>query len=96
MRECWLRIKVSPPRMGGVEITVVKDQPRLMEYGDNNKSGTIHRVNDVNDYDIPPLDMKNYSCQCMTISRIEGACLRNSQTHGIHPKRHRKSSNVFW
>ena len=38
---------------GQSEITVVEDQPRLMEYVDHDRSGTIHRVND---YDIPPLD----------------------------------------
>ena len=36
---------------GQGEITVVKDQPRLMEYVDHDGSGTIHCVND---YDIPP------------------------------------------
>ena len=65
---------------GQSEITVVKDQPRLMEYVDHDGSGTTHRFFFVNDYDIPPLDKKNLMSMNTRVPESEGACLCNSQT----------------
>ena len=79
---------------GQSEITVVKDQPRLMEYVDHDGSGTIHRVNDVNDYDIPPLDRKNLMSMYDDFQNQKGPAYVTAK-HGIHPETSQKEFERF-
>ncbi|MGB8188684.1 MAG: hypothetical protein WCE91_03725 [Nitrososphaeraceae archaeon] len=67
---------------GQSEITVVKDQPHLMEYVEHDGSGTIHRVND---YDIPPLDKKNLMSMYEEFQNQKGPAYVTAK-HGIHPE----------
>jgi hypothetical protein len=76
---------------GQSEITVVKDQPRLMEYVDDDGSGTIHRVND---YDIPPLDKKNLMSMYDEFQNQKGPAYVTAK-HGIHPETSQKEFERF-
>ena len=67
---------------GQSEITVVKDQPHLMEYVDHDGSGNIHRVND---YDIPPLDKKSLMSMYEEFQNQKGPAYVTAK-HGIHPE----------
>jgi hypothetical protein len=76
---------------GQSEITVVKDQPRLMEYVDHDGSGIIHRVND---YDIPPLDKKNLMSMYDEFQNKKGPAYVTAK-HGIHPETSQKEFERF-
>ena len=76
---------------GQSEITVVKDQPHLMEYVDHDGSGTIHRVDD---YDIPPLDKKNLMSMYDEFQNQKGPAYVTAK-HGIHPETSQKEFERF-
>jgi hypothetical protein len=76
---------------GQSEITVVKDQPHLMEYVDDDGSGAIHRVND---YDIPPLDKKNLMSMYDEFENQKGPSYVTAK-HGIHPEISQKEFDRF-
>lgn len=76
---------------GQSEITVVKDQPHLMEYVDHDGSGTVHCVND---YDIPPLDKKNLMSMYEEFQNQKGPAYVTAK-HGIHPETSQKEFERF-
>jgi hypothetical protein len=76
---------------GQGEITVVKDQPHLMEYVDHDGSGTIHCVND---YDIPPLNKKNLMSMYEEFQNQKGPAYVTAK-HGIHPETSQKEFERF-
>ena len=76
---------------GQSEITVVKDQPHLMEYVDHDGCGTIHRVDD---YDIPPLDKKNLMSMYDEFQNQNGPAYVTAK-HGIHPETSQKEFERF-
>lgn len=76
---------------GQSEITVVKDQPHLMEYVDHDGSGTVHCVND---YDIPPLDKKNLMSMYEEFQNLKGPAYVTAK-HGIHPETSQKEFERF-
>lgn len=77
---------------GQNEITVIKDQPHLVENVDRYRSVTINRIND---YDIPPLNKKDLMLMYDDFEDAQKGPVFAIAKHGIHPEISQKEFDRF-